>query len=162
MKKETAFSFKPYLKRYDYLNCSPSSNIHSVINTVLPIVVYDFGFKIIPEQINNELKKLNGLKVSEKEIDWLLRQKQVKGQGQASVRKFYKILLNILKTGHVVTFGEEAVKEGDRIGSLESFRGNITYVSDKYGMLDKILKMREKKKKLSESCCKRHLYPLSN
>jgi hypothetical protein len=142
LNQATAFSFKPYLKRYDNFNCSPISDI----NTALPIVVYDFE-NIIAEQVNNELKKLNGLKVSEKEIDWLLRQKQVKRQ--PDIKEFYK---NLSKTGHVVTFGEKAVKEGDRISSLESFTGNIIYLSDKYGMLAEILNMREKKKKLSSSC----------
>ena len=112
LNESTAVSFKPYLKRYGVLNCSPIKS--SDINTVLPIVVYDFE-NIIPEQVNNELRKLNDLdlKVKEQEIDWLLRQKQVKGQ--VNVREFYKNLLNILKTGHVVTFGEQAVKESDRM-----------------------------------------------
>lgn len=148
LNKATAFSFKPYLKRYDNFNSLP---INSDINTVLPIVVYDFE-NIISEQINKELKKLNGLdlKVSDKEIDWLLRQKRVKGQ--ANVREFYK---NLLKTGtkRLVTIGEKAVKEGYRISSLESFTGNghIINGSDKYGMLSKILNMREKKKNLRSS-----------
>jgi hypothetical protein len=154
LNEATAFSFKPYLKRYDNFNCSPIKS--SDINTVLPIVVYDFE-NITPEQVINELKKLNGFKLSEQEIDWLLGQKQMKGQ--ANVREFYKNLLNILKTGHVVTFGEKAVKEGDRILSLKSFTGNIINGFDKYGMLSEILKMREWKKNLSQSCSEKYNHP---
>jgi hypothetical protein len=150
LKEATAFSFKPYFKRYDNLNCSPIKN--SDINTALPIVVYDFE-NIIPQQVNNESKKLNDLdlKVSKQEIDWLLRQKQVKGQ--ANVRKYYKNLLKT-ETKRLVMIGENAVKEGYRIASLESFTGNgrIINGSDRYGMLVKILKMREKREKLSYSC----------
>lgn len=113
------------------------------MNTALPIVCYDLDFK----DMSKEVKKLNGLMVRAREIDWLLRQKQVKKQPH--VEKFYK---NVLKIGHLVKFGEEAVKEGDRISRLESFTGNIIYRSNKYGMLAEILKMREKKKKLSSSC----------
>ncbi len=80
-------------------------------------------------------------------------------RGQANVREFYKNLLNILKTGHVVSFGERAVKQGERILSLKSFKGNIINGFDKYGMLSELLKMREKRKKLSQSCSKKYNHP---
>ncbi|MGI0033119.1 MAG: hypothetical protein ACRD97_07600 [Nitrososphaeraceae archaeon] len=146
LNEATAFSHKPYLKRYDYLNSSP---INSDINEVLPVVVYDFGFKIIPKQVKNKLEKLNdlGLKVSEKEIDWLLRQKQVRNQHE--VKKFYE---NISKIGHIIMVGEKAVKKSYRISRLKNFTGNIVYQNDKFEMFAKILKMRERKKNLSDSC----------
>lgn len=71
------------------------------MNTALPIVCYDLDFK----DMSKEVKKLNGLMVRAREIDWLLRQKQVKKQPH--VEKFYK---NVLKIGHLVNLERKQLR----------------------------------------------------
>jgi hypothetical protein len=97
------------------------------------------------------------LTISQKEIKWLLDLKQVKAQ--AEIKEFYENILNQEKPKRLVTFGENAVKESDRIRKFGCFTEEIMYFTDQYGMLTKILKIRQRKERLSKSNYKTYNFP---
>jgi Phage integrase family. len=73
-----------------------------------------------------------------------------------------RLLQEILNSG-IVTFGRQALKLGDKISETETgFIGNISDQIDKFGMLNEILKKRDKNNKLKKSCYDKYNYPQSS
>jgi len=127
-------------KSYDSMKYYPP--IRDYHNDAIPIVIYNIDMMKIPFELRDKIKEMA---ITEKEKNWILKSKIVKMQSQ--VKHFYNVILN----SGVVTFGHHALKLGDRIIETETGfigNGNLTNMTDKYGMLDKILKMRERNEKI--------------
>lgn len=108
----------------------------------IPIVIYCF-YK--PHAMTKKLKK-SSLKLEE--IEWLLKDsKLVDKYPYPMPRQFLtgiqsSILYPDPNTNVIVTFGESAVKESEKILDSGSFIGEITTLIDKYGLMTRIIKRR--------------------
>jgi hypothetical protein len=152
----TLYSFKSYDNDKYY----PLKHANSE-NKVLPIIIYDLvniSTNELEPEINDEFRQLreSELTISEQERNWLLDLEAVKQQ--VRVKQFYEDILNDISPKRIVTFGEKAVQAEGKILKF-SFTGEAIKLLDKYGMLSEILKMREWKKKLSQSCSERYNHP---
>lgn len=116
----------------------------------IPIVIYCF-YK--PHAMTKRLKK-SSLKLEE--IEWLLKDKTLVDKYPYPMpRQFLTNIQNSKlyckpNTNVIVTFGENAVKEADKISSSSSFIGNVTTLIDKFGVMKKIIERRNLSEKLSE------------
>jgi len=138
----TRFDYKPY----DKFDCNPIN--HYISNEAIPIVIYNNDIILSPE-LKNEIKEIA---ITEKEKNWIINSDPVRMQIRVS--NFYHEVLN----SGFVTFGHQAYKLGEKISEHE-FIGNVSYQTDKYGMFNQILKMRDKNNKLKETCYNKYNYP---
>lgn len=135
----TQFDYNPYLKNFKY---EPIK--HTYRNEAIPIVIYNIDMMKIPIELKDKIKEIA---ITEKEKDWILDSNLVKTQFR--VKDYYNEILN----SGIVTVGHEAEKLGHKIETETEFIaiGNIRNQTDNYGMFDKILKMRDRNHKISES-----------
>jgi hypothetical protein len=115
----------------------------------MQIVIYNIDMMKIPVELKDKIKQIA---ITEKEKDWVLNSEPVKTQFR--VNQFYYEILN----SGIVTFGDKALEYGQKINETE-FTGNVSYQIDKFEMLDELLKMRDKKAKLSKSMDDTYNFP---
>jgi hypothetical protein len=139
------FAFNPYRNNIKYYPIK-----HHNQHEATPIVIYNVKETSIPSQLKD---KLNQIAITEMEKDWVLNSEPVKTQFR--VNQFYNEILN---SSGIITFGHNALEYEENLRKIP-FVGNLIYKTDKFGMFGEILKMREKKEKLSQSCRKAYNYP---
>jgi hypothetical protein len=110
-------------------------------NKAIPIVIYNIDMMKIPFDLRDKIKEIA---ITENEKNWILNSKIVKTQFR--VKDFYNEILK--SDSGIVTFGDDAKKLGDKISETEFC--DVRYQTDKFGMFNKILKMRERNKKISK------------
>jgi hypothetical protein len=105
----------------------------------LPVVIYKFHTMNRDEP---ELKTLKKQCLKLNEIEWLLKTNKIK-RAYKFIHALYIILKNYSST-MIITYGDSAVKQADRISRSNSLIENITHMTDQYGVLGEIERRKNK------------------